>query len=140
MKPEPPKGYYWVEGRLTRKQKTTRSDNCWTELWNNLTPKEQKEAQEAWKIEEPKIKAAREARNIPNHVLPEEEEAYTERLAFVKANFSIPEAPAMPTVSMAMICKQPHALREKAGISSPIEEQTELNIEWTRMRVEEGSS
>ena len=40
LRPKPPQGYYWVEGRLTKRQKTTRPDNVWPEVWKALGRKE----------------------------------------------------------------------------------------------------
>ena len=62
---------YWVEGRLTRKQKTTRPDNCWPELWQCLTPKEKKEAQDEWQKIGPEREKHRRERGI--WVVPEKD-------------------------------------------------------------------
>ena len=33
LKPHAGPNHYWVDGRLTRRQKTTRPDNIWTDTW-----------------------------------------------------------------------------------------------------------
>ena len=37
LKPEPPEGYTWSSGRLTKKQQTERPENIWPELWHNMS-------------------------------------------------------------------------------------------------------
>ena len=42
LRPRPPPGMKWVEGRLTRVQSTTRPDNVWPESWELMSRKMQK--------------------------------------------------------------------------------------------------
>ena len=37
LRPQPPEGYMWQEGRLTRQQHTTRPDNIWVEIWRAMS-------------------------------------------------------------------------------------------------------
>ena len=97
LRPEPPAGKKWVEGRLTRIQKTTRPDNVWTEFWGSLSPNGKKEAIEKWAKEKPKRDEARAKRGI-TRVEPEDEEAFNTMMAEVKAKYAIKDVPAMPTI------------------------------------------
>ena len=37
LRPSPPDGFKWCEGRSTRVQKTTRPENIWPEVWQSLS-------------------------------------------------------------------------------------------------------
>ena len=39
LRPKPPDGQEWIDGRLTRKQKTTRPPTIWPEFWERLSKK-----------------------------------------------------------------------------------------------------
>ena len=64
LKPTPKDGYYYVQGRLTRRQQTNRPDHIIPEVWTNLTEKQQKKEIEFWKVEGPKRIAERQKRGI----------------------------------------------------------------------------
>ena len=49
LRPAPPDGYKWVEGRLTRLQTTTRPDSVWPEVWKSMSRKQQKTEIKNWK-------------------------------------------------------------------------------------------
>ena len=51
LRPRPPSGHEWVEGRLTRIQETTRPGNVWVEHWTMMSKKKKKEARRAWPAE-----------------------------------------------------------------------------------------
>ena len=68
LRPDPPAGYQWVEGRLTRRQKTDRPDTILPETWTSL-PKPAKRLEiEKFKIYEAKRKAQREQRLSLIHI------------------------------------------------------------------------
>ena len=60
LRPDPPKGFKWVEGRLTRIQKTSRPDSVWVEVWQSLSPKDKQKEILLWKEESEKRDAVRE--------------------------------------------------------------------------------
>ena len=39
LRPEPPQGYEYTNGRLTKQQTTTRPGNVWLEVWPSMSPK-----------------------------------------------------------------------------------------------------
>ena len=59
LKPLPPPGMTWVEGRLTRKQKTERPDTIIPEIWMSLSKKQKKIAKRKGEEELAKREAAR---------------------------------------------------------------------------------
>ena len=100
LKTAPPNGYYWVEGRLTRKQKTTRPDNCWPETWSILTPKEKEEAVILWAKEQPEREQERDKRKIWK-ITDEDEDHYHKCLSEAILNMpKVPDAPTMLTMKM----------------------------------------
>ena len=109
LKPAPPKGWVWQDGRLTKGQKTSRPDNIWPEVWDAIKSKKEKEKLIAqWKNIGPKRYEARKARGsgVPIFKIPESEvEEYESTLNKVIADYSAPPAPALPTMPLAMICK-----------------------------------
>jgi DNA (cytosine-5)-methyltransferase 1 len=105
LKPDLPNGWYWVEGRATRKQATTRPDNCWPELWNKLTASEKEEAKRAWSKTEPEREKHRKVRKLWR-IEPEEEDTYNSRLAAATAKYSTPPVPQMDTVNFMMLLHQ----------------------------------
>ena len=52
LRPLPPTGYSYIEGRLTRTQVTTRPGNIWPEIWRSMSKKMKQQAISAWEIEE----------------------------------------------------------------------------------------
>ena len=100
LRPKPPDGFKWVEGRLTRVQTTTRPDNIWPEVWKSLSAKAKKKAIWEWDRECTRRDALRSKRGI--HDIPNAEvDEYTKTLARAALKHSIPPAPAMPTVAYA---------------------------------------
>ena len=45
----------WVQGRLTRKQATTRPGNIWPEEWSNMSENSQRRAKNKWAEEKNQI-------------------------------------------------------------------------------------
>lgn len=51
LRPKPPSGYKWVEGRLTKMQQTNRPDSVWPEMWQHMSKKQKKCEIEEWEKE-----------------------------------------------------------------------------------------
>ena len=95
LRPLPPSGYSYIEGRLTKTQETTRPGNIWPEIWRSMSQKMKREAILAWEIEGTKRDKAREQRGIK--FVPEEEiDEYTKILAEAYQKLALPEVPSMP--------------------------------------------
>ena len=60
----PPVGYTWSGERLTRKQKTSRPDDVWADMWKFMSGAEKNRAKQRWAIEKPKLVNARQLRGI----------------------------------------------------------------------------
>ena len=52
------------EGRLTRKQTTSRPDSVWPDMWTHMSDAVKKNAKQRWAIEKPKLDNARQLRGI----------------------------------------------------------------------------
>ena len=61
---KPPKGNMWSGRRLTKIQATTRPDHRWPEIWSRMSKACQREEQQQWAIEKPKLDNARKLRGI----------------------------------------------------------------------------
>ena len=55
---------YMVRVRLTRKQKTSRPDEVWPDMWKFMSDAAKKKAKQRWAIEKPKLDNARQLRGI----------------------------------------------------------------------------
>ena len=60
----PLEGHTWSGRRLTRKQKTTRPDDVWPDMWTHMSDAAKKKAKQRWAIEKPKLDNARQLRGI----------------------------------------------------------------------------
>ena len=97
MQPEPPQGYCWVEGRLTKKQ-PTRPDNCWPELWQSLHDNQDVQAQKEWARLAREREEQRAQRGICR--MEEHKKSKCEKcLAGAIAKYSLPDVPGMETTS-----------------------------------------
>ena len=61
---KPPDGCTWSEGRLTRKQTTSRPDNVWPDMWEHMSDASKRKEKQKWAIEKPKLDNARRLRGI----------------------------------------------------------------------------
>ena len=95
LRPKPPPGHQWVEGRLTKMQATTRPGHIWPEFWRTFSKKQKKKARQEWEVIGAERNKLRTDRGI-FHVKPEELDDYTKVLAEKRLQLSIPAAPAMP--------------------------------------------
>ena len=64
LKKRPPERYTWSGERLTKKQKTSRPDDVWPDMWKFMSDAAKKTAKQRWAIEEPKLDNARQLRGI----------------------------------------------------------------------------
>ena len=104
LKSKPPPGFKWVEGRLTKIQKSKRPDSIRPEEWPHLSRKDQLREIALWQEEGPKRQQARDAR--ARHYIEEAEvDEYTKILAKAKEEFGIPIASAMPCCGYMMKAK-----------------------------------
>ena len=60
----PHPGYSWVDSRMTNAHVTSRPETIWPEVWSSVSKIAQKQAKQKWDIEEPRIQAARQKRQI----------------------------------------------------------------------------
>ena len=102
LRPPAPPGHGWVEGRLTKLQKTSRPDNVWPEIWKVLGKAQKRAARKAWAIEKPLLEAARQRRGI--FEVSAEDLDYHKCLSEARSRISIPKVPAMPTISCEQEC------------------------------------
>ena len=70
---KPPEGYTWSGGRLTRKQKISRPDNVWPDIWKRMSDAAIRKAMQKWAIAKPKFDNARRLRGI-HFIEPEDED------------------------------------------------------------------
>ena len=98
LRPPPPAGYSYVEGRLTKTQETTRPGNVWPEVWRTMSQKQKQKARSSRAEVNKRREEGRNARGIKN--IPDEEvDAYTKVLSETRQKLALPDAPAMPVTS-----------------------------------------
>ena len=98
LRPLPPTGYSYIEGRLTKTQETTRPGSIWPEIWRSMSKKMKQQAILAWEIENKKRENARQQRGIK--FVPEEEiDEYTKILGEAYFKLALPEVPSMPILA-----------------------------------------
>jgi len=100
LRPKPPPGKKWVEGRLTKIQATTRPDSVWPEIWSRMSKKNKQKEIDAWSKEGPARDEERKKRGII-HVPDAEVDDFNRIVADAKEKLAIPPAPAMPVVAYA---------------------------------------
>ena len=107
LRPPPKKGHEYVKGRLTRKQKTSRPGNVYTEVWSSLSPGDQKKARALWPALRKTLEAARKKRGIYT-VQDEQIDDYQHTIAEARQKLKLPPVPAMPLIdakAMALLAK-----------------------------------
>ena len=98
---EPPLGL-WKE---TKTQKTTRPGDVHPEEWPHMSAKNKAAAIKSWEVEGPKREKARAERGI-HMVDASDEKHYAKQIAKAIATNSIPKAPAMACMPVAMIASK----------------------------------
>jgi len=128
LRPKPEPGWEWQGSRLTRKQKTTRPPHIRVEEWSIGTRKTRKEWMSEWDKIGPIWKAKQEKRGI-DHIPVKEVDEYEKLTANKRAECSIPEAPAMPTIST-------EKLSERKSSYNKIPSERNGLIHWQNMSKE----
>ena len=94
LKERPPEGYTWSGERLTRKQKTSRPDDVWPEMWTHMSDAAKKKAKQRWAIEKPKLDNARQLRGM-FFIEPNDEE-FKLTMKAVRGKLEVPMPAAVP--------------------------------------------
>ena len=105
LRPKPPDGMTWVEGRPTKVQKTTRPPNIRTERWQGMSKKLRQQSILDWAINGKAIEEARTKRGF--HYVPTEDKDYLKILSDARLKHAPPPVPGMPTIKhgTAVICQ-----------------------------------
>ena len=88
------KGYIRVQGRLTKKQVTTRPGNIWPEQWSNMSKGSQRKTKNEWAERKPKLDDARDQRGI--YSIPDNGFGHEVIIDNAKRKQEIRRASAMP--------------------------------------------
>ena len=83
-----------VQGRLTRKQTTSRPDDAWPDVWKFMSDGAKKKAKQRWAIEKPKLENARKLRGI-FFIEPNDEE-FKLTMKAARRKLEVPMPAAMP--------------------------------------------
>ena len=59
LRPEPPHGWEWQSGRLTKTMVTTRSPTIWPGVWQMMSQKQRQQSRESWEVLKRKVSAER---------------------------------------------------------------------------------
>ncbi len=97
LKPKAPDGSKWVDGRITKIQKTTRPDSVWPETWKKMSQKVRKKEIKFWESEKPRREAIRTKWDLKEHV-DDDDATWTQIISDAKSKLMRPAAPAMPLV------------------------------------------
>ena len=130
LRPAAKKNHHWVYGRETQTQKTTRPGDVHPEEWPNMSAKNKQAAIKSWEVEGPKREKARAERGI-YMVDASDEKHYAKQIAKAIATNSIPKAPAMACMPVAMIASEAECADKykKMGENSPKNVLTTLTLE-----------
>ena len=60
LRPDPGPHHQWIDGRLTKRQKTTRPDNIWPEVWERMGKSRKRAAIRQWEQEKPLMEEAQD--------------------------------------------------------------------------------
>ena len=94
----PPDGYTWTRRRLTRKQRDSRPDNAWPDMWKCMSDAAKRKAKQNWAVEKPKLNNARQLRGI--FFIELEDADFKDIMKNARSKLEIPMPAAMP-------CKTP---------------------------------
>ena len=92
LRERPPEGYTWSGWGLTRKQKISRCDDVWPDMWKFKSDAAKKKAKQRWTIEKPKLDNARQLRGIIFIEPNDEEFQLTMKAAWRKLEVQMPAA------------------------------------------------
>ena len=91
---KPRDGFAWSEGRLTRKQTTSRPDNVWPDMWKHVSDAAKSKAKQKWAIEKPKLDNARQLRGI--FFIETNDEEFKLTMKAARRKLEVPMPAAMP--------------------------------------------
>ena len=94
LEEEPPDGYTWSGGRLTRKQLTSRPGHLWPELWKSMGKHAKLKEKQKWTDEELHLENARKLRGI-SFIDPEDTE-FKETIKNARKKLETSVAPVVP--------------------------------------------
>ena len=80
--------------RLTRKQKTSRPDEVWSDMWKFVSNPAMKKAKQRWAIEKPKLDNARQLRGI--YFSEKDDEEFKLIIKAARRKLEVPMPAAMP--------------------------------------------
>ena len=95
LEEEPPDGYMWSGGRLTKRQATSRPDHLWPELSTKLGRNAKLREKQKWSIEKPKLDNARRLRGI--YFIGPDDKEFKETLRVLERKLETLVAPAVPS-------------------------------------------
>ena len=95
LEEKPPDGYRWSgEGRLTKRQATSRPDHLWPEIWKTLRKNAKLKKRQKWSNEKLHLENARKLRGI--YFIDPEDEEFEETIKNARKKLETPIAPAVP--------------------------------------------
>ena len=94
LEEKPPDGKMWVQGRLTKREVTSRPDHLWPELWIKLGTTAKLKERQKWFNEKPKLDNARRLQGI--YFIDPEDKEFKETIENARKKLETPMAPAMP--------------------------------------------
>ena len=106
LRPKLQDGWYWLDGRETRRQSTTRPDSIRPEDWRGLSKKIQEREIDLWKVEgslrdKARSKRASEAKRSSFCDVPlDDKKKYNEIMDRARVELTPPTAPAMPLIEL----------------------------------------
>ena len=91
---KPLDGFSWSEGRLTRKQTTSRPDTLWPEIWTDMSDASKRKVKQKWTIEKPKLDNARKLRGI--HFIDLDDGEFKDVMKNARGKLEVPMPAAIP--------------------------------------------
>ena len=98
LRPQPPKGYYYCNTRLTKRQQTTRPDNLWVEEWDGMSKPARAKAIADWGAEKLRRDDVRGRHGLLEEIPEEKKKAYNCDMAKYLEKYLDVTPPAMPCV------------------------------------------
>ena len=89
-----PDGYTWSGWRLTRKQRTSRSDHLWPELWKSMGKNAKLKEKQKWSEEKLHLQNARKLRGI--YFIDPSDKEFKETIKNARKKLGTSVAPSMP--------------------------------------------
>ena len=135
----PSNGYTWSEGRLIRKQTTSRPDTVWPEMWKHVSDASKRKEKQKWAIEKPKLDNARKSSGI-SFIEPEDED-FKNIMKNARRKLEIPMPAAVPCEtpmhSGGETCCGVGKSKTKHACNVEADESTRLRLEGVAYRYHE---